>query len=197
MDATGELWRECLMLGCLLQRVPGIRGSQVSEGMRAVRTAFLEAVDGLAPGEQPPAEMVRRVRAAFYALPDAELRALFNGWSPSPEPRPLLRDVYDVRQQAGTQHVARALTFIVQPARTPGGSIAFGHEQCLAGHLAGVRVEIIEGATRADVLAALQKVAELVIASWPQLIDAERIGELAEGNAAWRPPAPAEAVAAD
>lgn len=180
-----ELVHEFEALGLLVSTIDG----PVSDALRQVQSMFGDAARSYLGGGDRSAVDVSEIDVpalqaslrAFYAMPQEDVRRVLRGWSPVPD-RPSLAELFD---SMGHQRVARVLSILATPANGPAAAkagaaaaLVFAHDFRPAGGLPSVRIEVMEGATRAEVIASLQAAVNLVLDGWESIIDAARIGEV-------------------
>lgn len=153
-DTDQDLWHEVDQLNGLVRR-------RLPVG-HVVRDYFDAAFKGLSVGEVPDPDAVRRARVAFYRLlTREEQRRVLNGWTPAAR-RPPRRQVLAT---AAHENVERVM--FIEATRRVATSC---HDVVLTWGDAPVLVRVREGATSADVLAALRKAIDLVTEQWASIV---------------------------
>jgi hypothetical protein len=173
---THELLLECEWLALLLVTAPR------KKSLRPVRDAVQAALAAPAGQEPDRAKLVAAIRA-FYELPESRQRLVLNGWSPAPG-RPNLEELCGAMRAGDGFYVQRCLVFSAMPAAWAKYGTAVVHAFRPAGVHSAVRVEITEGATRAEVLAGLQKIVGAIVDRWGELVDQKGITGVGESAGA-------------
>jgi hypothetical protein len=173
-----SLWVELAHLRGLIDRALPVN--------HVLRAAFRRVL-AVGDNQQPELADLRRIKAAFYALPEAEQRRILNGWSAWPDradkdqvaaSMALNEDAYRVLllEAGGSQSDGEPR------AADVGMRVSVGQTTRLCAGTLPVEVAIKEGVSRKEAVAALHSILNVIERQWDGLIAEPFPGLMAQEN---------------